>query len=519
MARPPTTAKARLALFVLVAGFVAIDAIGGAPDSPLVPVFPRGVGAPVWTRRLAGWIGLDRLDRLGLTIVSIVLLVILVAASLLVVREAWLGRVGLQPVAVAAGVALTAIVAGPLLLSRDVYSYAAYGRAFALHGANPYTVAPAAFPGDPFTPAVSRQYLTTPSVYGPAFVLPAAAIARIFAGSVRGTILAFKILSGLGLAAAAALAWAATKAFRPGREVAAVAIVGLNPVLVIHTVGGGHNDTLAVALLLLGLVVAGWWLKAGRPGSNLSPLPFLVTAILTLAVLVKVVLVPPLVIWVWSLGGRDQGARTRTVGLHATVAAALTAILLAPFSSGGASLASLRSLSALEGWASGPGLMVRGARALGRSIGGLHTPGALGKATAAVFLGMFAVLLLQWLARARLGASAPMWATSLLLLALSVPYLPPWYAAWFLPFAALLEDGLLCGAALGAAALLALTGVPAEPGSDPALWRDMLTGVHFGAAAVMLAIFCFVVVRAARADHGSSTGGATTTSRSAKARA
>ena len=40
---------------------------------------------------------------------------------------------------------------GPLLLSRDVYSYWAYGRMVWTHDANPYTSVPDRFPQDPAT--------------------------------------------------------------------------------------------------------------------------------------------------------------------------------------------------------------------------------------------------------------------------------------------------------------------------------------------------------------------------------
>ena len=42
---------------------------------------------------------------------------------------------------------------------------------------------------------------------------------------------------------------------RPERAVFAVAVIGLNPIVVFHVVGGGHNDML-VALFVAAAVVA-----------------------------------------------------------------------------------------------------------------------------------------------------------------------------------------------------------------------------------------------------------------------
>src|SRR5262249_48745437 len=144
-----------------------------------------------------------------------------------------------------------------------------------LHGANPYVVAPSHFAKDPFTVAASPQWVGVPSLYGPAFTLLSAAIARAWSGSPAATIAAFKALAGLCmLAAGAILAMWPSK-----RRSFAAAAVGLNPVIVVHAVGGGHNDAI-LALLL----VAAATLAIRRNASA----AMLVTALLTLATLVKV---------------------------------------------------------------------------------------------------------------------------------------------------------------------------------------------------------------------------------------
>ena len=95
---------------------------------------------------------------------SILALALLLGALALVLVEAWRGRVRLQTAMACVIVSLGLAVAAPVLLSRDVYSYAAYGRIFTLHGANPYVVPPSAFPSDPFVRVASREWIDAPHI-------------------------------------------------------------------------------------------------------------------------------------------------------------------------------------------------------------------------------------------------------------------------------------------------------------------------------------------------------------------
>ena len=72
----------------------------------------------------------------------------------------------------------------PLLLSRDVFSYAFYGRILSQYGHNPYVSTPADFPANDLSRFVWPGWRDTPSVYGPVFVWLAAAITAVFRGMV-----------------------------------------------------------------------------------------------------------------------------------------------------------------------------------------------------------------------------------------------------------------------------------------------------------------------------------------------
>jgi hypothetical protein len=494
-----TSGRASVALIGLVGGYLLIVLIAGAPESPLVPALPAGSDVPHWAAAGAEVLSLDTLGRPGLTLLGLGTLVGLVAAFGVVVMEAWRGRVGLVPVLATVAASLVVATAGPLLLSRDVNAYAAYGRIVAVHDSNPYVQPPSSFPADPFARVAPGAWRDTPSLYGPAFTLASAGIAGAFEDSPGATITAFKILAGASVAVAVLLLVDAARRLRPGREAMAAAALGLNPVIVVHTVGGGHNDALIAALLVGAVVVAwsiGWGTEAG--GRTIASRPLAVTGLLTLAALVKVVVGVPLVIWVWTLARTaPPGNRGRVVAAHLGLATVIAAALFAPFLDGARSLRSLATLASVEGWASGPALIARGAREIGEAVGGIDLAEALARTVAIAFLAVVALVL--WRLARRAGPEGPaqahVWGASLLLLALGSPYLVPWYAAWFVPFLFLIEDERLALIGLVATATLALTGVPAEPGPDPGLYDAMRLAVHYAVAPIMLALFGAAVVR------------------------
>lgn len=500
MATRSTSPRARWGLAALVVGYAFLDLVAGAPDSPLTPVFPSGVGPPEWSTRAAAWLGLDRLSRTALTVVGVAVLAGLVAAFAVVIVEAWRGRVRLASVMAVGGAALTLAVLAPVLLSRDVYSYAVYGRTFALYGANPYVVAPATFASDPFAAVASPEWINSPSVYGPAFTLLSGGVAKAWAGSAAGTILAFKLIAAGSVAVAAALAASTARVLRPGKEAAAAAAICLNPVVVVHTVGGGHNDALLAACLLAGLALAAGpegQASSGRTRARPVAPAFLgVTAMLTLAVLIKSVAVPLLVLWLWRVVRRaPQDRRAASLAPHLGVVVGLAVATFAPLVAGGQTFRALISVVSRQGWASGPSVVARVARAVGRAVGGPSGGPALGTLTLVLFAGVFLVVFWRILERPGDVVGADSWGRSMLLLALAGPYLLPWYAAWFVPLAVFLEDAALIVVALAAAGLLALTGVPAEPGSTPHVWEAMMLGVHYGAAPLMLGLLGVAVGR------------------------
>jgi alpha-1,6-mannosyltransferase len=467
-----TSLRARWALAVQVAGYLALAVVAGTHDSPLTVPLPAGARPPSWATHAARSLGLDRLDRSALTAVAWALVLVVMAAFAVVLVEARARRVSLSAVLIAAGTSLAISVAAPVLLSRDVYTYAVYGRIETVYGRNPYTVPLGAYRHDPFGAVASAQWLHAHSPYGPAFTLLSGAISK---GSPGATILAFKLLAGIAVAAATGLVALAAVRTWAARAPLAAALVGLNPVIVVHTVGGAHVDALIALPLAAALALA-----VTRP-PPVSARALGVTLLLTLACLVKTVIVPVLALWLWRVVRESRQKRVVLEHLAVVVIPAVAAAL--PFLAGRRSLAPFASLGGLEAWASPSHLVGR----LADGVAGADAALAVKVA----FLVLFVVLLLRL---ARRPALVESWGAALLLLALSLPYLLPWYATWFVPFLGLLADEALLLAGTLATVVLGLTLIPADPFrgfTSPAV----LDGVHYAAAPVLLALFVLAAAR------------------------
>lgn len=169
------------------------------------------------------------------------------AAALLSLRRrgACLGVV----CAIAASIQLLPL-GGPLLLSRDVYSYWAYARVASQHDRDPYATSPAAFPQDPATRAVAPGWRNTTSVYGPAFTATSIVVDDT-AASAESVAFVFRVLAAVAAIGAALLAAQLAR-----RKAYAAAFVGWNPLLAVAFAGGGHNDALMLVLILAALALA-----------------------------------------------------------------------------------------------------------------------------------------------------------------------------------------------------------------------------------------------------------------------
>jgi hypothetical protein len=250
-------ALATLLALLLVAAAAEIVLDGAAGLSPLVPKSPQ----------IAGWLqGIG--ERLGYRVFLIALLVSSCAYAGLValVGRFSPGRAGAErrygggviskrwAIGLVAALQLIVFV-GPILLSTDVFSYIAYARMGVEHGLNPYTHGPVAIVGDPIYKYVGHDWDLVATAYGPLYTLLSYPLALL---GVVGALWGMKLEALLASAATLALIWrcARERGFDP---VAALVIVGANPLYVIYGLGGAHNDLIMLLAMMaaVSLVVTG----------------------------------------------------------------------------------------------------------------------------------------------------------------------------------------------------------------------------------------------------------------------
>jgi hypothetical protein len=339
---------------------------------------------------------------------------LLYLAGLFVVR-----RRGASVVVVCALAAAIQLVplAGPLLISRDVYAYWAYGRVAAVHHANPYGVAPGHFVADPADRAMAPVWRNSKSVYGPVFSAASAGLAATSGRSAETAALAYRLAAALGMLVVTGLGMLAAPA-----PAFAAAFIGWNPFLAQNFAGGGHNDVWMMVFVLGALVLA-----ARRPR--------LAGASFALAVGMKWVALPLLPLRLLAEGRR----RALVMALGFLAATAVIGVVASAFF-GTAWLTALA-----------PFARRRSHWAFPSRLSELGLPAWLAVAPFA--------LAVPWLVRnARRGRPRLSIATVLLLLA--TPWLLPWYAGWVVPLAALEEDRLAWVLAIAFTAYLLPDGVP-----------------------------------------------------------
>jgi hypothetical protein len=310
------------------------------------------------------------------------------------------------------------VLLAPPLLSTDVFSYQIYGRMGALYGTNPYLHGPHAVAFDTqLYPYIDSKWVSTPTSYGPLFTVISYALASV---SVAVSAIAYKSIAVLSSAIAMVLIWKCAR-LRGIDPVRAVALFGLNPLIIVYGVGGGHND-----LLMLVVVLAAVYAMLQHRERVAGSMIVVATAVkLTGGLLLPFAL---------ARGAeRTTGRRRFDVLFGVGIATVAVGVLTwAVFGTGPLHLpGTLNRIQQQGDWHSIPGFI---STRLG--LGGVgHFTGTVLAIGFVIALG----LLVRRVARGELdwlhGAA---WATVALLVTASA--LLPWYVAWLVPFAALSTD-------------------------------------------------------------------------------
>jgi hypothetical protein len=135
----------------------------------------------------------------------------------------------------------------PPLALTDLFNYVNYGRMEVVHHLNPYTTIPILEPhNDPSYDLSNWHQLLSP--YGPLFTILTFVVVPL---GVAGTFWVLKGLLALASLGTILLVWKCARLL--GRDpVAAIVLVGLNPIVLVWGLGGDHNDFLMVFFIVLG---------------------------------------------------------------------------------------------------------------------------------------------------------------------------------------------------------------------------------------------------------------------------
>jgi hypothetical protein len=444
------TALAAAALGTIVLCSALVVVMGADRPSLLVPTSRTGF-FPGW---MAGPLGglWPSLTRDGTT------LRYLFTGAMALMYASYLLALAHVPARLGARWAIGAIVAShailllaPPLSLTDVFNYVNYGRMEVVHHLNPYITYPMLEPhGDPSFALSNWHQLLSP--YGPLFTLLTFALVPL---GVAGSFWAIKAILCLASLATIALVWLCAR--RLGRDpVAAIVLVGLNPIVLVWGLGGDHNDFLMMLFIVLGfyllLVARGegekpWgagvrgWLRS-PPAADLGAGAAFVTAAAfkaSAAVLIPVVLVALL---------RTPRRLARVVGGMLAAGAVLGAVSLIAF---GLHVPDLSTQSRLVTSVSLPNLLGL-ALGAGGETQALHTV-----LTVVLALALLACCVHAWRRRDALTAAG--WASVALLVTLG--WVLPWYVMWVLPLAALAGSRRLRTAALVLGLYLIIAWAPA----------------------------------------------------------
>ena len=364
---------------------------------------------------------------------------------------------------------LVPLLAVAPLFSRDVFSYAAQGEMMS-HAINPYHYGPGTLGSGPYVSGVDPLWLNTPAPYGPLFVMLAGWSASL---SLHHALITVVLLRLQSIAGVALIAYCIPKLARSfGRDPGAAFVLAvLNPLTLLALVGGAHNDSIMVGLLLAGVTAA----------RRFHPVWGVVLCALAASIKVPAAIGIVYVAWDWAGPFADWRRRARMFVRAGLVTVAVMGFLSFVSGLGWGWIANLGTPGTVRSWmapATAVGLLISGTAhvvGIGVGLGGVLTfTRAIGLVAAAAI----AVLCLRH--RHRLGILGALGITMMAFVLLG-PVVQPWYLTWGIIIAAPIVTGRWLYAVLGLSMVVPFIGLTG--GTD--LLNELL---HTDPASMVLAV-------------------------------
>jgi alpha-1,6-mannosyltransferase len=342
---------------------------------------------------------------------------------------------------------LPLLVVAPLF-SRDVYSYAAQGEMMS-HGINPYQYGPAVLGVNSWVSPVDTLWQNVTSPYGPLFLGAAGAIVQLTGHNELATVAAMRVLMLGGVVLIGVFLPKLARSYGYDGSTA-FAFGVLNPLVILHLVGGAHNDALMLGLLVAGITVA----RQGRPVVGVI--------LVTLAACVKVPAAIGIIYigWEWLGDGATRVERIRPVVTAMVIAAIVMEIVTKVVGVGWGWIGALGNPDTVKSY-------LDPSTAIGLFSGHLlhslgfpdKTRGILSVARGGLFLvaGIIGARLL-WKSNRQTSGRALGW--TLLAVTVLGPVMQPWYLAWGVVFLAAVPDTRLRGFLVGLSCCSSFLGLP-----------------------------------------------------------
>jgi alpha-1,6-mannosyltransferase len=380
-----------------------------------------------------------------------------VYGGLLLLMRVWWGMTRLYsrcpgvPVKWMAGV--FALWSAPMLViaplfSRDAYSYAAQGEMVSRH-MNPYLYGPFELGNNAYTAPVDKLWGNAPAPYGPLFLQIDGFFARVTFHNELATIVLLRLLALLGVVLIAVCVPRLARLYhRDGAELFTLMI--LNPVTLLHLVGGAHNDALMLGLLVAGLTAA----KEKRPivGILLCALATAIKAPAALGILY--------IGWSWLGPEASTRDRIRPVVTAGLIGAGVLGFFSYVSGLGWGWVTILGTPGAVRSWTAPTTSLALAFTGISHFVGvGVGLGGVL---SVTRFFGLLAAGIAGvWLLlnSDRIGTLKAMGITLLLFVALG-PVVQPWYLSWGLILLAPVALGRLRSLIIGLSMVTAFIELP-----------------------------------------------------------
>jgi hypothetical protein len=205
------------------------------------------------------------------------------------------------------------LMLAPPLLSNDAYSYAAQGE-LASRGIDPSAHGPVYLLDGDFMIGADPVWKNSPAPYGPVWIGLSEAVVEATGHDAADAIWGLRALAVIGVAMSAVGIALIARSYRLS-PAAAIALGIANPLVLLHLIGGSHNDALMLGFLALGLA-------AFRRDKRI-----LTVVLIALAIAIKLPAFVALVYIGWAWAGADASIRKRLASMARAVGGAAAIIV------------------------------------------------------------------------------------------------------------------------------------------------------------------------------------------------